>query len=102
MGVYLINVHLTGVYLIAVHLIGVYLMDVFLMGVYLTGMHLMGVYFIAAYPSNGGNAELLSSLPLGIADDLCTQYLSRQKQADDTLEAGTHILTEITAGISRP
>jgi hypothetical protein len=45
---------------------------------------------------------LLGLLYLGVADDLCTQYLSRQQQADSTLEAGSHILTEITASISRP
>ena len=48
------------------------------------------------------DAVLLGLLYLGVADDLCTQYLSRQLQADNTLEAGSHILTEITVGISRP
>ena len=51
--------------------------------------------------SGGGDAELLVLLYLGVADDLCTQYLSRQQQADSALEAGSHILTEITVGISR-
>jgi len=45
---------------------------------------------------------LLGLVYLGVADDLCTQYLSRQQQADNTLEASSHILIEITAGISRP
>jgi len=44
---------------------------------------------------------MLLHCPLGVADDLCTQYLSKQQQADNILEAGSHILTEITAGISR-
>jgi uncharacterized protein YjbI with pentapeptide repeats len=44
MGVYLINVHLTGV-----HLMGVYLTGVHLMGMYLTGVHLMGVHLIGVY-----------------------------------------------------
>ena len=47
------------------------------------------------------DAELLVLLYLGVADDLCTQCLSRQQRADGTLEAGSHILIEITAGISR-
>jgi hypothetical protein len=47
------------------------------------------------------DAVLLGLLYLSVADDLCTKYLSRQQQADSTLEAGSHILTEITPGISR-
>src|SRR2546423_68957 len=46
--------------------------------------------------SERGDAELLVLLYLGVADDLCTQYLSRQQQADSTLEAGTVIsVTEV-------
>jgi hypothetical protein len=39
---------------------------------------------------------------LGVASDLNTQRLSRQQQADNTLETGNHVLTEITVGTSRP
>ena len=48
------------------------------------------------------DAVLLVLSYLGVADDLCTQYLSRQQEADNMLEVGSHIRTKITAGISRP
>jgi hypothetical protein len=44
MGVYLINVHLTGAYLMRVYLTGVHLISV-----YLTGVHFMDVYFMDVY-----------------------------------------------------
>ena len=49
-----------------------------------------------------GWKQLSYSIYLVIASDLSTQCLSRQRQADGPLETGNHILTDITAGISRP
>jgi hypothetical protein len=47
-------------------------------------------------------ALLIALSWLGVASDLNTQRLSRQQQADNTLEIGNHVLTEITVGTSRP
>jgi len=41
--------HLMGVYLINVYLTGVHLMGVYLINVHLTGVHLIDVYFMDAY-----------------------------------------------------
>jgi hypothetical protein len=44
---------------------------------------------------------LLVILPYSdVTSDLSTQCLSRRWRADNTLEIGSHVLTEITIGIS--
>jgi hypothetical protein len=57
-----------------------------------TGMHMHRMV--------GSNCLIILSY-LNITSDLGTQCLSRQQQADNTLETGNRILTEITVGSSR-
>ena len=93
-GMYIINVHLTGVHLMGVYLINVHLTSMHLTGVYLISVHIMGVHLMGVYPM-GVHLTTSRSSTLQMVVDLSRSEFAKKNEFLRYLVVGWSLLRAV-------